>query len=85
MERTQVTLRREVKRARDALHTSIYGTLDASAQAEPFHEPLLNFGISGKACDTRVLNESEEAVFEPSHGRWMLRSPFPSLERDTPE
>jgi len=67
VERAKVALGREVQHAGDALHTLIERPLDAASETKPLDHQLLDLRISEQLRDPRVLHETEEAVFEPSH------------------
>lgn len=66
VERAKVALGREVQHARDALHTLIEGSLDAAAETKSLHHQLLDLRILQQLGDPRVLQKTEEAVFDSS-------------------
>jgi hypothetical protein len=73
LERAEVPLGCEVQHACDALNALVDHPLDATAETKRLHRRPLNVRITHQLCQPRVLEQSDETVFEPGH-RWGRRA-----------
>jgi len=68
LQRAKISLGREVEHPGDLLHSLVERPLDAASETEDLYEQALNLGVLQELCETRVLEQTNDAFPELDHG-----------------